>query len=97
MPGETRRAVFAQPEWLRQVPTDRQLPAGASVVFTGCGTSFHAAQTGGFAVQALEAALEPPRADIMVCVSHEGETAMTMAAERAFGGDVWLITGRSTR
>jgi glutamine---fructose-6-phosphate transaminase (isomerizing) len=95
MPGETRRAVFAQPEWLRQVPTDRQLPAGASVVFTGCGTSFHAAQTGGFAVQALEAALEPPRADVMVCVSHEGGTAMTMAAERAFGGDVWLVTGKA--
>jgi glucosamine 6-phosphate synthetase-like amidotransferase/phosphosugar isomerase protein len=95
MPGETRRAVFAQPEWLRQVPTDRRLPDGASVVFTGCGTSFHAAQTGGWAVQALEAAIRPPRADVMVCISHEGETAMTMAAERAFGGDVWLVTGKA--
>jgi glutamine---fructose-6-phosphate transaminase (isomerizing) len=95
MPGETRRAVFAQPEWLRQVATDRQLPEGASVVFTGCGTSFHAAQTGGWAVQALEAAIHPPRADVMVCISHEGETAMTMAAERAFGGDVWLVTGKA--
>ncbi len=61
---------------------------------TGCGTSFHAAQTGGWAVQALEAVLNPPRADIMVCVSHEGETALTIEAERAFGGDVWLVTGR---
>jgi glucosamine 6-phosphate synthetase-like amidotransferase/phosphosugar isomerase protein len=94
MPGETRKAVFAQPEWLRQVPTGRQLPEGASVVHVGCGTSFHAAQTGGWAVQALEAVLRPPRADVMVCVSHEGETELTMEAERAFGGDVWLVTGR---
>jgi glucosamine--fructose-6-phosphate aminotransferase (isomerizing) len=95
MPGETRRAVLAQPEWLRQVPTTLLLPAGARVVFTGCGTSFHAAQTGGWAVQALEAVLAPPSADIMVCVSHEGTTALTMEAERAFGGDVWLVTGNA--
>jgi glutamine---fructose-6-phosphate transaminase (isomerizing) len=93
MAGETRRAVLAQPEWLRQVPTSKELPAGARVVFTGCGTSFHAAQTGGWAVDALEAALKPPLADIMVCVSHEGGTALTMEAEQAFGGDVWLVTG----
>jgi glucosamine--fructose-6-phosphate aminotransferase (isomerizing) len=93
MPGETRRAVFAQADWLRAVPADRRLPEGASVVFTGCGTSFHAAQTGGHAVQALEAVLAPPRADVMVCVSHEGTTELTMEAERAFGGDVWLVTG----
>ncbi|MGZ4338848.1 MAG: SIS domain-containing protein [Gaiellaceae bacterium] len=75
------------------MPTDRQLPEGATVVHTGCGTSFHAAQTGGWAVQALEAVLRPPRADVLVCVSHEGATALTMEAERAFGGDVWLVTG----
>jgi glucosamine--fructose-6-phosphate aminotransferase (isomerizing) len=85
----------SQPEWLRRVPTDRRLPEGASVVHTGCGTSFHAAQTGGWAVQALEAVLRPPLADVMVCVSHEGETALTMEAERMFGGDVWLVTGRA--
>jgi glucosamine--fructose-6-phosphate aminotransferase (isomerizing) len=85
----------SQPEWLRSVPTDRRLPEGASVVHTGCGTSFHAAQTGGWAVQALEAVLRPPLADVMVCVSHEGETALTMEAERMFGGDVWLVTGRA--
>jgi glutamine---fructose-6-phosphate transaminase (isomerizing) len=95
MPGETRKAVFAQPDWLRAVPTDKRLPAGASAVFTGCGTSFHAAQTGGRAVQALEAVLDPPAADIMVCVSHEGETELTIEAERAFGGDVWLVTGKA--
>jgi glucosamine--fructose-6-phosphate aminotransferase (isomerizing) len=93
MAGETRRAVFAQPEWLRQVPTSKQLPPDVRVVFTGCGTSFHAAQTGGWAVDALEVVLKAPIADIMVCVSHEGGTALTMEAEQAFGGDVWLVTG----
>jgi glucosamine--fructose-6-phosphate aminotransferase (isomerizing) len=92
MAGETRRAVFAQPEWLRRVPTSKQLPPGVRVVFTGCGTSFNAAQTGGWAVEALEVVLRPPIADIMVCVSHEGATALTMEAEQAFGGDVWLVT-----
>ena len=43
-----RRAIAAQPEWLAQVPTERRLPDGALLVFTGSGTSFHAArmQTG---------------------------------------------------
>jgi glucosamine--fructose-6-phosphate aminotransferase (isomerizing) len=96
MAGETERAIRLQPEWLGQVPTDLRVPDGASVVHVGCGTSFHAAQTGGWAMQALEAVLRPPmEADLMVCVSHEGETALTMEAERAFGGDVWLVTGRA--
>ena len=93
MPGETRRALHAQPEWLRAVPTDVRLPDGTRVVFTGCGTSFHAAQTGGRAVQALEAVLEPPDADLLVCVSHEGTTPLTLEAARAFPGRVWLVTG----
>jgi glucosamine--fructose-6-phosphate aminotransferase (isomerizing) len=96
MAGETRRAVEAQPEWLRRVPTHLQLPEGAAVVHVGCGTSFHAAQTGGWAMQALEAVTRPPYADIMVCVSHEGETELTIEAERQFGGDVWLVTGTPT-
>src|SRR5437773_11954045 len=50
----TRRAIDAQPDWLRLVPTGRRFPDGARLLFTGCGTSFHAAQTGGEAVQALE-------------------------------------------
>ena len=95
MAGHTRRAAHAQPEWLRQVPTGRRLPDGARVVFTGCGTSFHAAQTGGRAVQALEAVLDPPEADLMVCVSHEGETALTLEAARTFAGPKWLVTGRA--
>jgi len=92
----TRKAVFAQPEWLRGVPErvgDRRLPEG-SVVFTGCGTSFHAAQTGGRAIQALEAVLSPPEADLMVVVSHEGGTSMALEAVRAFPGPSWLVTGK---
>jgi glutamine---fructose-6-phosphate transaminase (isomerizing) len=88
-----RKAVFAQPEWLRQVPAGKRLPFDARVVHTGCGTSFHAAQTGGVAVQALEAVLASPEGDVLVCVSHEGETQLTLEAARAFAGDVWLITG----
>jgi glucosamine--fructose-6-phosphate aminotransferase (isomerizing) len=66
------------------VPTDRRLPAGR-VLYTGCGTSFHAAQTGGDAVQALELVLRPDReADVLVCVSHEGETPLTLEAARAW-------------
>jgi len=93
MPGETRRTTFAQPDWLRAVPRDRRLPEGARVVLTGCGTSFHAAQTGGRALQSLEAVLSPPEADLMVCVSHEGTTRMTIEAAEAFFGPKWLVTG----
>ena len=96
MVGElTRAAIQAQPEWIRGVPErvgDRRLPAGR-VVFTGCGTSFHAAQTGGEAYQALEAVLAPPQADLLVAVSHEGETKLTLEAAQVFDGPVWLITG----
>jgi glutamine---fructose-6-phosphate transaminase (isomerizing) len=97
VPGElTRKAVFAQPEWLRGVAErvgDRRLPDGR-VVFTGCGTSLHAAQTGGRALQALEAVLSPPEADLLVVVSHEGGTSMALEAVRAFGGPTWLVTGK---
>jgi glucosamine--fructose-6-phosphate aminotransferase (isomerizing) len=88
-------SVYRQSDWLRLVPTDRRLPEGARVVHTGCGTSFHAAQTGGRAVQALEAVLRPPDADVLVCVSHEGETELTLEAARAFRGPVWLVTGKA--
>jgi glucosamine 6-phosphate synthetase-like amidotransferase/phosphosugar isomerase protein len=96
MPGGlTRQAIEAQPEWLSGVPArvgERRLPTGR-VVFTGCGTSFHAAQTGGEAVQALEAVLAPPVADLLVAVSHEGTTALTREVVAAFDGSVWLVTG----
>jgi glutamine---fructose-6-phosphate transaminase (isomerizing) len=94
MAGEkTREAVFAQPNWLRSVPTDRRFP-DARLLFTGCGTSFHAAQTGGESVQALELVLRPERdADVLVAISHEGGTPLTLEAVRAWRGECWLITG----
>jgi len=93
---ETRRAIAAQPEWLAQVPTDRRFPDGARLLFTGCGTSFHAAMTGGDAVQALELVLRPDRsADLLVIVSHEGETPLTLEAARAWSGPRWLVTGQA--
>ncbi|MFL5942354.1 MAG: SIS domain-containing protein [Gaiellaceae bacterium] len=97
MHGEqTRRALAAQPEWLAQVPTDRRFPNGARLLFTGCGTSYHAAMTGGDAVQALELVLNPERdADLLVLVSHEGETPLTLEAARAWQGPRWLVTGRA--
>ena len=97
MPGDhTRKAIYAQPEWLRGVPErvgDRRLPEGR-VVFTGCGTSFHAAQTGGEALQSLEAVLSPPDADLLVVISHEGGTKLAVEAVQAFSGPTWLITGK---
>jgi glucosamine--fructose-6-phosphate aminotransferase (isomerizing) len=96
MAGElTRKAINDQPEWIRGVPErvgERRFPDGR-VVFTGCGTSFHAAQTGGEAYQALEAVLARPQGDLMVAISHEGETKLTLEAVQAFDGQVWLVTG----
>jgi glucosamine--fructose-6-phosphate aminotransferase (isomerizing) len=94
MPGDlTRTAVAAQPEWLAQVPADRRLPPGRAVAI-GCGTSFHAAQTTGFGMDALEFLLAPPEADVLVLVSHEGSTALTVEAAQAFSGPKWLVTGK---
>jgi fructoselysine-6-P-deglycase FrlB-like protein len=87
--------MAAQPEWLAQVPTDKRLPDGARALFTGCGTSFHAAMTGGEAVQALELVLAPKRdADVLVLVSHEGATETTLEAARIWPGPKWLVTGK---
>jgi fructoselysine-6-P-deglycase FrlB-like protein len=116
---ETKRAIASQPDWLAQVPTGRRFPEGARLLFTGCGTSFHAAMTGGEAVQALELVLRPHGAagagsfrpgvassaggasslerdaDLLVIVSHEGETPLTLEAARAWRGRRWLITGKA--
>jgi fructoselysine-6-P-deglycase FrlB-like protein len=91
--NRTGATVRAQPEWLRALNVTQRLPVGPRVVHTGCGTSFHAAQTGGWAIQALDAAVDPPAADILVCVSHEGETELTLQAAKRFDGAVWLVTG----
>jgi glucosamine--fructose-6-phosphate aminotransferase (isomerizing) len=93
---QTKRAIAQQPEWLARVPTDRRFPDGARLLFTGCGTSFHAAQTGGDAVQAHDLVLRPERdADVLVLVSHEGETPQTLEAARAWPGPKWLVTGKA--
>ena len=91
---QTRRAVYAQPAWLARVPTGLVLP-DEPTVYTGCGTSFHAAQTGGHALQALELVLSQPDADVLVAVSHEGDTALTLEAVREFDGQRWLVTGKA--
>jgi glutamine---fructose-6-phosphate transaminase (isomerizing) len=75
------------------VPAGRRLPEGR-VLHTGCGTSFHAAQTGGRAEQALELVLAPRGADALVVISHEGDTPLSLEAARAFDGPVWLVTGK---
>ena len=73
---------------------DRRLPEGSRVVFTGCGTSYHAALACGPAVQALEVVLgNAPEADLLVAISHEGETPLTLEAVEKFEGETWLITG----
>jgi glucosamine--fructose-6-phosphate aminotransferase (isomerizing) len=93
----TRKAIAAQPEWLRQVPDrvgDLRLPDGARTLFTGCGTSFHAALACGRAVQALDVLLgDAPDADALVAISHEGGTRLTLEAVRTFAGETWLVTG----
>jgi glucosamine--fructose-6-phosphate aminotransferase (isomerizing) len=87
---QTRKAIFEQPDRLREVAPRLRLPEGR-VVFTGCGTSFHAAQTGGEAMQALEVVLLPPQAELLVCVSHEGTTELTREAAAAFPGTTWAV------
>jgi glucosamine--fructose-6-phosphate aminotransferase (isomerizing) len=89
-----RAAVAAQPEWLGQIPVARRLPEGR-VAVVGCGTSFHAALTSGNGIDALEFLLQPPDADLLVLVSHEGGTPLTNEAAQAFAGPKWLVTGKS--
>ena len=98
MPGHlTRMAIASQPRWLSEVPErvgEVRLPADARILFTGCGTSFHAALACGPGAQALEVVLGTGAdADVLVAVSHEGETALTLEAVTAFAGETWLITG----
>jgi glucosamine 6-phosphate synthetase-like amidotransferase/phosphosugar isomerase protein len=72
---------------------DRQLPEGAEILFTGCGTSFHAALACGRAAQALELVLgNAPDAQVLVALSHEGATPLTREAVERFTGETWLVT-----
>jgi len=98
VPGQlTEKAIAAQPAWLREVSErvgERRLLDGARVLFTGCGTSFHAALACGPAAPALDVVLgHAPDADVLVAVSHEGGTRLTLEAIEAFAGETWLITG----
>jgi glutamine---fructose-6-phosphate transaminase (isomerizing) len=98
VPGHlTRKAIGVQPEWLARVPErvgDRRFPNDARVLFTGCGTSFHAALACGRAAPALDVVLgEASEADVLVAISHEGATRLTLEAVRGFPGETWLITG----
>ena len=86
--------MAAQPAWLRGLDVPARVPAGARIVFTGCGTSFHAAMAAGPAVHALDAVHgDAAWAEVMVAVSHEGATALTLEAAQGFAGETWLITG----
>jgi fructoselysine-6-P-deglycase FrlB-like protein len=95
--GLTRAAIQAQPAWLRQVPERvgaRRLPDDASVLFTGCGTSFHAALACGPAAQALDLVQGLGiDAEVLVAISHEGGTPLTLEAVQSFPGETWLLTG----
>ncbi len=93
MAGEkTQRGIAVQPDWLRALRVEQRLEGRA--VFIGCGTSWHAAQNGGASAEALDAVLAPPEADVLVVVSHEGETYQSIQAAKAFAGSTWLITGK---
>jgi glucosamine--fructose-6-phosphate aminotransferase (isomerizing) len=50
-----------------------------------------------YAAQALEVVLgNAPEADVLVCVSHEGETVLTLEAACSWSGETWLVTGPAT-
>ena len=89
----TRRAIDAQPEWLARVPTERRLPGGPRRLHRLRHLVPRGARPGARRCEALEAALAPPDADVLVLLSHEGKTAVTLAAARAFDGPRWLVTG----
>jgi glucosamine--fructose-6-phosphate aminotransferase (isomerizing) len=94
MGEKTRRGIAVQPDWLRALRVEQRVAGRAA--FTGCGTSWHAAQAAQalVAIEALEAALAPPEADVLVVVSHEGGTFQSLQAAKAFGGPVWLVTAK---
>jgi glucosamine--fructose-6-phosphate aminotransferase (isomerizing) len=94
--GLTAKAIAAQPEWLRTLRVDERLPEGARALYTGCGTSFHAALAAGPAAHALDIVLgAAPAADVLVAISHEGGTTLTLEAVQGFSGETWAITGQA--
>jgi glucosamine--fructose-6-phosphate aminotransferase (isomerizing) len=100
--------IWAQPELPEQIAgsedADRlashirtAVDAGAPILFTGCGTSEHAARAAQAIVgdalpdamlasrDAFEASLAPPAAGLVVAISHEGGTPATLEAARGAG------------
>lgn len=76
------------------------LDADQPVLFTGCGTSEHAARAagalvGGASRDAFETRLDPPARGLVVAISHEGGTAATLDAARGAseaGAQALLVT-----
>jgi fructoselysine-6-P-deglycase FrlB-like protein len=76
--------------------------AGEPLVLTGCGTSEHAAMAGaailgGRSRDAFEASLDPQRGGVLIGVSHEAETAATLAALDAAQAKKILVTALPDR
>ncbi len=76
--------------------------AGEPLVLTGCGTSEHAAMAGaallgGRSRDAFEASLDPQHGGVLIAVSHEAETAATLAALDAADAAKVLVTARPDR
>ena len=94
MPGGlTSLAIAAQPAWLGALRVSGRVPDRARVLFTGCGTSYHAALACGPAAHALDLVLgDAPASDVLIAISHEGETKLTLEAVRGFAGETWTIT-----
>ena len=79
---------------------------GRPILFTGCGTSEHAARgCAAIAAAALpgasvdvqdafEVQLAPPTDALVVAISHDGGTASTLATTAAAGGHAALVTAR---
>src|SRR5207247_971678 len=94
--GLTAKAIAVQPSWLAALRVEERLPERARVLFTGCGTSYHAALAAGPAAHALDVVLgASPDADVLVAVSHEGETTLTLEAVQGFAGETWALTGKA--
>ena len=71
--------------------------AGAPLILTGCGTSEHAAMAGaavlgGVSRDAFEASLDPQTGGVLIGVSHEAQTAATLAALDAAEAKKILVT-----
>ena len=71
-------------------------PQGASST-SAAGTSFTLLRRAASRCSRSRPVLRPPEADLLVLVSHEGATQLTLEAARAFSGPKWLVTGKAGR